>query len=470
MYVVFELSGEYTRGVGKEAIMTRHLRRFIPFCMLIALASAPGFAQDADGGSGFDFGMGLGIGVATFADGTWQSLSLTPDLALGKFGIGLDVKLNYKFTGGTGGNEFEIRAADWVPADFQDFLKIYLPKIKYVRWDEKGAPLYIKLGSIDDGTLGNGFILGGYANTLFVPDDRHFGLAFDIDGALFKFPYVGLETFVGDLAEFDVMGARLFVRPLIWLGVPIIKDLQIGGTVAVDRKPYLYGDPADTEMVMVYGADARLPILSMKILSLAVFADVASIEGESYGSMVGFGGRILSFLTYGAQLRVLGPDFIPVYFDATYDVFRSAKYDIVHPFDDGETSMAWYGSLGTSFLNDLIVFNVALDGPFEQPYPLETDNILNWPHLRAVFLIGEGLVKGLSLEASYDKKLIKNFASLIDPTEAAIQARLNYQIQVAVLSFVYKLRYDDVLAKDGDPDTKPWVVTSGIETSIALPF
>jgi hypothetical protein len=180
----------------------------------------------------------------------------------------------------------------------------------------------------------------------------------------------------------------------------------------------------------------------------------------------GVGGRILSFLTYGAQLRALGPDFIPVYFDATYDLFRGAKYDIVQAGTGTETSIAWYASLGTSFLNDLIVFNVSLDGPFEQKYPEPPDNILNWPHLRAVFLIGEGLVKGLSLEASYDKKLIKNFASLIDPAEAAIQARLNYQIQVAVISFVYKLRKDATILPPGDP----WVVTSGIETSIALPF
>jgi hypothetical protein len=440
--------------------MARHLKRLIPLFALVAIAAAPGFSQ-ASGGSGFDFGMGLGIGVAVFEeDGTWQSLSLSPDLAFGKFGIGLDVKLNYRFTGGAG-NEFEIRAADWVPDDFQDFLKIYLPKITYIRWDEKGAPLYIKLGSIDDGTLGNGFIMGGYANTLFVPDERHFGLAFDLDGALFKFPYIGIETFVGDLAEFDVIGARLFVRPLIWLGVPIIKDLQVGGTVAVDLKPYLHGDIADTEMVTVYGADVRLPILSMKALSLAVFADVATIEGESYGGMVGFGGRILSFLTYGAQLRVLGPDFIPMYFDATYDLFRHQKYDIVNPFNGGDTTMAWYASLGTSFLNDLIVFNVGLDAPFTFG-PVMTD-ITQWPHLIAVFLLGEGLVKGLSLEASYDKKLIVDWSSLVDPTEAVIQARLNYQIQVALLSFVYKLRYDET-------HVPKWIVTSGIETSIALPF
>jgi hypothetical protein len=431
------------------------------FFVLVALAAQPGFTQA--GGGGFDFGMGLGIGVATFADGTWQSLSLTPDLALGKFGIGLNVKLNYRFTGGAG-NEFEIRTADWVPTSFPSFLDIYLPKITYVRWDEKGAPLYIKLGSIDDGTLGNGFIMGGYANTLFVPDDRHFGLAFDLDGALFAFPYLGVETFAGDLAELDVLGARLFVRPLVWLGVPIIRDLQIGATYATDLKPYLYDHPGDPQpgSVAVYGVDTRLPILNLKALSLAAFADVATIEGVSYGGMVGFGGRLLSFLTYGAQLRVLGPDFIPMYFDATYDLFRGAKYDFVQAGGGGtETTMAWYASLGASLFSDLIVLSIGVDAPFAMGP--DASDITQWPHLRAVFVLGDGLIKGLSLDASYDKKLITSFASLVDPTEAVIQARLNYQIQVAIISFVYKLRYDVTHVPE-------WIVTSGIETSIALPF
>jgi hypothetical protein len=443
--------------VGKEAIMIRHLRRLAPVLALVAIAAAPGFAQTPP-----DFSMGLGIGVATFADGTWQSLSLNPDLALGKFGIGLDVQLNYRFTGGSG-NEFEIRTEDWVPADFQDFLNIYLPKIAYIRWDQKGAPLYIKLGTIEDGTLGNGFIMGGYANNLFMPDDRHFGLAFDIDGALFKFPYVGIETFVGDLAELDVFGARLFVRPLAWLGVPVIKNLQIGASFAMDVKPYLYDHPLDTteRSVAAYGVDARLPILSSEIVSLSAFADMATIEFDSWGGMVGVGGRLIKFLTYTVQLRAIGAGFIPMYFDATYDVFRGAKYDIVQAGGTGDPSLAWYASLGTSFLDGKIVFNMGVDAPFT--FGPDTGDITQWPHLRGVFVVSEvPALKGFSFDASYDKKLITTFASLIDATEADIQARLNYKAGPAIISFVYKLRYDVTATPD------PWVVTSGLESSISL--
>ena len=436
--------------------MTRHLRRCVPFIVLLALAAAPGFAE-------MDFGMGLGFGVATFADGTWQSLSLTPDLAFGKFGIGLDVKLNYRFGDGAGSTDFEVRTDDWVPDDFQDFLNLYLPKIAYVRWDEKGAPLYIKLGSIEDGSLGNGFIMGGYANNLFLPDDRHFGLALDLDGSLFKFPYVGLETFVGDLAELDVFGARFFVRPLLWLGVPIIKNLQVGASVAMDVKPYLYDHPADlTERsVAVYGVDARLPILSSDIVSLAAFSDVATIDWDNYGGMIGVGGRLLGFLTYGAQLRAVQNGFIPTYFDAAYDIMRGAKYDLVQAGGSGDLTIGWYASLGTSFLEDKIVFNVAVDAPFQ--FGPDGSDLTQWPHLRGIFVVADvPVLKGFSFDASYDKALITSFASLIDPTAAAIQARLNYQAGAAVLSFVYKLRYDATATPD------PWVITSGLESSISL--
>ena len=442
--------------------MTRHLRRYLAVVALAAIAVLPGFSQ-APSGSGLDFGMGLGFGVATFADGTWQSLSLTPDLAFGKFGIGLDVKLNYRFGDGAGSTDFEVRADDWVPDSFQDFLNIYLPKIAYIRWDEKGAPLYIKLGSIEDGSLGNGFIMGEYANNLFLPDDRHFGLAFDIDGALFKFPYVGFESFVGDLAELDVVGGRLFVRPLAWLGVPIVKNLQVGASFAMDVKPYLYDHPADTtpRSVGVYGVDVRLPILSSKMVSLAAFGDIATIDWETYGGMVGVGGRLIGFLTYGVQLRALGDGFIPTYFDATYDIMRGAKYDLVQAGGTGDLTIGWFASLGTSFLEDKIVFNVAVDAPFQ--FGPDAADVTQWPHLRGVFVVaGVPALKGFSFDASYDKALITSFASLIDPTAAAIQARLNYQAGPAVLSFVYKLRYDVTATPD------PWVITSGLESTIAL--
>jgi hypothetical protein len=462
--------------------MATTLRRLALMLLVSGLLGGAVFAQEGEAPAAAKptFGLGLGIGVQTFNEPqptgsvTYQSLSLSPDLAFGKFGIGLAVTLNYRFGGPS--NSFEIRLADWWPQSpdpvtFQTVAAIYLPKIAYLRWGQKGDPLFVKLGSIDDATLGNGFIVGNYANTLFLPGDRHFGLNFDMDGSLFSFPYVGLETIAGNLAVLDVIGGRLYVRPLVGTKIPILKNLEVGGTVAADREPDLYSATKNTPAtpVVAFGGDVRLPVIFItNVFSLVTFGDVASTpKGASeraWGGMLGLGGKVFSFLTYGAQLRMLGDDFIPAYFDATYDLLRSVKYDLVRDTGFSDASMGWMASLGTSFFEDKIAFKVSLDAPFVAPVtdPADPSAIVKNPHLRGTFTIGEGIIPGISMDASYDKKGITKWKDLIDPLNAAIQAKLNYKSGPAVLSFVYKVRYEPTALPD------PWVVTSGLESTIQL--
>ncbi len=446
--------------------MARFMPRALVAIFLLVLAVAPVLSEEAPANP-FAFGLGIGIGVNTFNEATggvtYQSLSFTPDLSFGPFGIGLDVTLNYRFDDTS---QFIIRTEDWVPTDFMDFLSIYLAKIAYVRWGMKGEPLYIKAGSFTDATLGNGFIMANYDNTLFLPDTRIFGLAADLDGKLFSFPFVGIETMVGNVAAFDVLGARLYVRPLAATGIPIIENMEVGGTFVADMRPDLYNTTATAAApVMVFGGDIRQPILSSPIFSLAAFADYATIQARSMGGAVGFGGRIIGIFTYGAQFRVLGPNFIPSYFNATYDLFRAAQYDTVMAGSATETTMGWFATLGTALLEDKLIFSAGLDAPFTAPYPgaLPTDAewVLNYPHLRGVLTIAEGVIPGISADLSYDKKGIAGWGDLISPANAAIQAQINYRTGPAVISFIYMIRY----APGQTPD---WITTSGLQSSIKL--
>jgi hypothetical protein len=308
--------------------------------------------------------------------------------------------------------------------------------------------------------------MANYDNTLFLPEKRIFGLGVDLDGALFAFPFVGIETLVGNLAVLDVVGGRLYVRPLAATGIPILENLELGGTLVADTQPNLYGaTTAAASPIMVFGGDIRQPILASPIFSLAAFADVASIQGSSIGGAVGFGGRLIGIFTYGAQLRVLGPNFIPNYFNATYDLFRAAEFDAVMTGGGTETVIGWFASLGTSLLDDKIVFSAGLDGPFTPPYPgavsTDPEYVLNYPHLRGVFTIAEGIMPGISADFSYDKKGIAAWGDLISPTNAAIQAQINYKTGPAVISFIYMVRF----APGQTPD---WIVTSGLQSSIQL--
>jgi len=332
----------------------------------------------------------------------------------------------------------------------------------YIRYGHRGDPLYAKLGSIEDFTLGDGFIVGDYANTRFLPEQRMFGLSLDIDGSLFQFPYVGAQLFAGNLARLDVVGARLFARPLYGTGIPIMENMQVGFTGVADFKADLYYPVAPPlETVAIYGMDVIVPILGGKAFPLAVFTDLVLQPESRVGSMIGAGGRLFSFITYGAQLRVMGPGFIPVYFDANYDLYRAEKHDLMAVTPTGDTFVGWFASLGISILEDKLAFKTSLDGPFSGVPAVATGNSADYPHLRAVATLGEDIIGGFSFDAVYEKYFLGEvdgfFQDLVSPEDAIITAQINYHTGAAVLSLLYSLKYDGAGGYE---------VTSSIQSSI----
>lgn len=443
---------------------------------LLVLFSLPIAAQDAEGGDsgGFGFTTTIGLGAATFneVDGTqvtYNMLNFAPDISFGNFGIGLDIKLHYQTAG-----SFTIREEDWVPSGDKTILDLYLPIFRYIRWAQKGDPLYVKVGSIEDGTLGNGFIMRNYSNTLFLPETRIVGLAFDIDGSLFNFPYVGIETFTGNLARFDVFGTRIYVRPLSGTSLPIVKDLQIGTSFAADFFPdtvaaYLVDTPEvvvpfetlpNPEAVSMLGFDFMQPLLSADAATLALFGDLGIQTGggnANSGGMVGFGGQLIKFINYGLNVLFLGDDFLPFYFDATYDLYREAKYRVFSGEANVPGYTGWMASLGFSFLENSLVFNASIDGSFT---PDELAPVMTYPHLRGTLTVAEGLLPGFFFDAFYDKRYITGFGDLIDPTNATIGANINYKTGPAVITLGYNLRYR--------PEDESWETTSNLSSSISF--
>jgi hypothetical protein len=467
-------------------------RCFCLLCLAVFAFSGVLFAQDTPSA---DFGFDLGIGAESFEEPgsdepvTYQLLSLNPDFAFGKFGIGLDLSFHYRFTGGDGG-EFEFRTADWVPSEAGvSFLELYLPRFRYIRWGFRGDPLFIKLGSIDDATLGNGFIMGNYDNTLFLPEIRIFGMNFDIDGQLFDFPYVGLQSFIGNLAKPDIIGGRLFVRPLVWLSMPILPQLEIGYTLVGDIDPFRYvEDPGDygysdgnDESILVHGADFRLPLISNDIISLATFGDLV-FQGSHTGGMLGAGARFFKILPLGLQLRFLGKNFIPVYYGPTYDVYRGVYYAIAGTEEEIVPAYAgWYASTGFAFFEDQLMFSAAIDGPFGKPVDedalaeelaqegltdeeiqdeIDEKTWVNYPHIRATFVVGQELLQGFDFNFWYDKKNIRAFADLIDPSNAVVGAAVNYYTGPAVLTLEWDIVYK--------PEDGTWDTTAKLKSSISL--
>jgi len=453
-----------------------------------------GFAQDAqtasdaqtgsgEQGGGFKFTGGVDLGTDTLKTGgpldsngnpttmeAWTLLAFQPDIAFGKFGIGLDLGVHFQLYPQGSNDAMEIYQGDWVPyyqGNNKSFLDVYLPKFMYVRYGVKGEdPFFVKLGSIDDLTLGNGFIMGDYANTRFLPETRIFGLDLGLDGTMFNMPYAGFEAVTGNVAHFDVVGGRVYVRPLVGSDIPIVKNMQVGITGVFDTNPYLYGSGVNssTSTIGVYGADVTVPVLGGKLFPLTAFTDIAFEPNSSSGEMVGVSGRVIGIFLYGEQIRVLGPGFIPDYFDANYDLYRAQKYDYMQQPTSGATYVGWYSSIGTAFLEDKIIFNVSLDGPFKAlpaTYVPGVTPQTDYPHAKAIFHFGEGIIP-FFFDASYEKYYIGAdkgfFPDLVDPTNAVVVLAINYRTGATVLTLQYNAAYN--------PTTKSFDVTSSISASV----
>jgi len=180
--------------------------------------------------------------------------------------------------------------------------------------------------------------------------------------------------------------------------------------------------------------------------------------------MLGFGGKLISLITYGAQARFIGDGFVPNYFDNTYELFKIDYYKNIERIsgDPPPGYIGWLATLGLE-VEGLFDFAVVLEGPFGEVEPENIDNAANYPHLTGTFTLAEDVIpgiKGLSADAIYDKSFLRTFGDLIDPEGAFIQAKLNYKLAPAVISFLYQLTYSSA--------TDEWDVSSGLETTITF--
>jgi len=305
-----------------------------PVLLLLLLFSLTGIGltQYADGGLGYmgeqrgQISGGLGFVQINEADQTnnYVSLGFRPEVAIGKFGIGLNINLLYNVEDG------HIRSKDW------DNSYDYLRLVRYLRYGRKLDPVYTRVGTLDAARLGHGFIVNYYTNEASY-DNRKIGLELDLDFGRF-----GFETVTSNLGRAELMGMRGYYRPLYSFEIPIIKNFALGASFARDFDPDARNKTDDG--VSVYGFDLELPLVRSKIFNTYLYYDWAKIHGYSgvedksrdfgAGQAVGIYsglGNLFGVIELAARLerRWLGKEFMASYFDPFYEVER---YQIEEPF------------------------------------------------------------------------------------------------------------------------------------------
>ena len=191
------------------------------------------------------FAMGLGIGSATIEGTLYNQLALRPEINIAGIGIGLDLVVYMD-------NEGNVREDEW---DLKNDPDIIYDKILYIRFGEKTSSFWVKYGSIENMTLGQGGLMKGYSNMMEFPTVRRVGI-----NTGFNIGPVGGEVFLSNIKDFSrggtIMGLRAQYKvsdalPLT-IGINYISDANMFSSLKDkdgDSFPDIFDDfPTDSSL------------------------------------------------------------------------------------------------------------------------------------------------------------------------------------------------------------------------------
>lgn len=439
-------------------------------------------------------GFGIGLSNQTIDGENYSSIALMPELNLGFVGIGLNVDLRFKLDIKDEQAQFTILESDWYIEDgsFTDYLSLYLPKIAYLRLGHKNEDFYLKAGQFWGATLGNGTILNNYSNMQFMPETRIFGLALDIDGNMFNFPYIGFESFVSNLAVFDVIGGRFYVRPLKGLEIPVIGNMEIGASAVTDTQPDFFRDDLfleeNTEILVkdidktpfIWSADLTLPVVNSGVFGMNVYGDFVfqgsldkdnAYEETSSAMIFGIGGKILSLVDYDIQYINQQKDYINQYFNASYDLNRTGNnYDVITKAGNTEVIPAkndLNATLGFE-IPMLLYFDASLNGLLtliDKPAQSAEEAPHLYPTLKANARLDNDILKIVSANFYYLKNGLDSFESITSAKDAIIGGQVDYYTGNTVISFIVDVKYNADWATNGEDE---WITNTQLTANFRL--
>lgn len=375
---------------------------------------------------------------ATVIDGeVYWVVRFRPELALGKFGIGLDIELLMNDDEG-------VRDNDW------DASHKWVRLIRYVRYGHRFDPLYARVGALDDVVVGHGFIVNHYTNWY---DEDYRRLGFDF-GASSK--SIGIEAFSSNLGRWEIVGSRGWLAPFSWLTTSFAGRVRVGGTVAADVDPD--EDAKTDDEVVVAGADVELPLLYGPPLRLYLYADHAQILDHGQGQGIGIGGELGRFMGISEiqarlERRFLGDHFLPAYFDAFYGVERFQEmYDssldsmfVIRK--DGILETIERGKAVYGELRGVVLGLVSLFGSYQYTDNRSHSGIL---HLEASLEGFKGLV---DLRGRIDKSSIEKFSDIFEADERTLlEGEIGYRLNLYSMLYV---RYRRTFQLQGDGSYEP---------------
>ena len=109
------------------------------------------------------------MGSVTVDGQQWYRLAFRPDIPIGNWGLAFDIELFMDASG-----SFNRRG--WEFDNSTQVLDTFLRKLYYVRYGRPDKDTYVRVGALDNITLGYGLIVDNYTNTLEYPGIKKTGM------------------------------------------------------------------------------------------------------------------------------------------------------------------------------------------------------------------------------------------------------------------------------------------------------
>jgi hypothetical protein len=403
--------------------------------------------------------LGMELGSITIGDTTYAKAIIQPTFNFGKLKMGLYLPIIYQsnlfdpndwympkgnnewsFGTQTGDDGLMLWESDPMSAAIDAAQDLAL-KIRYL---EVGRPLidpfFFKVGNLSSFTIGHGLLMRNYANDADFPAIRRLGLNIGVDFGKF-----GFEALTNDVLDNQIIGGRLFVRPIgkLAFGLSAAADLYpasiFNSSTDPDASKRLYGDP----IFIGAAVDLDLPFITSDLLSLRLFADGAAMvpylrsvptagtykdmeqglrynmvynDGQisNWGASAGLMGNIL-FIDWRLEYRYFTGAFRPAFFDASYDRRRaSVVNEWMNYLNDPNaiqqtpSVMGVYGEGGFSILKEKLAFNMGYFWPWSAELGLDlADQIVSADdYFKASLVIKQGLIPVVDIAGSivYERK------------------------------------------------------------------
>ncbi len=213
-----------------------------------------------------------GFTFTQIADENYVGLSLQPEFAIWKIGVGLNIPILY------GLESQKIRTEMF--KDGVGLARVFT----YIRYGvQKVDPVYVKVGTLNGTMIGFGGLVNNYTNSTSF-EKRKLGAHWDIN-------YKGFGGVEGMYSDFDPGSTNLFVlrpyvRPLSFLDIPIVRTLEFGTTIVSDKDQTEIPLSDSTSFSYTYtaggigafGLDAGLNLLNVPFIQIDAFLNWSKLK------------------------------------------------------------------------------------------------------------------------------------------------------------------------------------------------